>query len=168
MSMGGPHRATGPHSALDSGDHRIALVHGLLVSHPHHHEPEAMKFEVTPGVLGSLLRSRVPSLTVDLDDHPGSDEEVDEADAGYADLRCDSKAGVMQSQPHERLGARACPSVREGHPRASVIRDDRLECGQLVRADCADAQSTVEHRDGELTREAPHALRDRVQPADAP
>jgi len=168
MPTGGPHRSTRPHSALDSRDHRIALVHGLVVAHAHHHEPQAVQFEVTPGVLGALLRSRVPSLAVDLDDDPGSDEEVDDADAGYADLRGDSKARVLQSQPHERLGARASASVRERHPSASFVREERLECGQLVRADCADAEGAIEHRDGELAREAPSALRNSVKPADAP
>ena len=168
MPTCGTHRATRAHSSLDSRDHRIAPVHCLLIPDAHHHEPQPMELEVTPGILGELLWSRVPPITVDLDDDPSSDEKVDQADAGYADLRSDSETRIVQRKPHKRLGARARAPIREQHPRASVARQDSLEGRQLVRADHTHPHGAVEHRDGELTWQAPHTLRDRVQRADAP
>lgn len=131
-------RSSRAHGALNGSHDRVAPTHGLVVSHTHHHEPEPMKLEVAPSILGALLRGRVPSLTVHFDDDTRSDQQIDEADPGDVRLRRDAEPLVVQCQPHERLSARARPCVGEVHPRSTFVRHGGLERGQLMRTDEAD------------------------------
>lgn len=93
-------RAARSHRTHDGGDHLI-LLEGLVVTHSDNHIPESNQLEVTTVVLGTLLRSRVPLLTVDLHDDTCPHQQVHSSYAGNPHLRGDPEPCVVQYEPDE-------------------------------------------------------------------
>ncbi len=97
-------------------DRRLDLgeaVEDLVVAEPQHPEAERAQYRVTPPVRLERGRRIMEAATVDFDDQPAADQEVDSSYAGDRHLASRVEAS-KEAMPHDELDAGLADRIRGG------------------------------------------------------
>lgn len=86
-----------------SADDQVGVIDRMRVVGTHHSESGCLGREVARVVTTLLIG--MPDASIDLDDYPALDQQIDAPDTGDQHLAGARQASVDQRKPYERLDA---------------------------------------------------------------
>lgn len=136
------------------------MIDRVRVVGPHDREPGRLSGEVTRVVATLLIGMPAPS--VDFDNDPSLDQQVDAANPRDGHLTDALQARIDQGLPNQRLDTRLRSTVEQRCGDAVTSRNPLEQVLDLAHADQTHVKGTVEHGNGEATWLAPHHVHESV------